>query len=125
MKLATISSSEDQAGINIRNSLIESFNSENIDKEISADIFIFASKHRSKENTPSFAVHAIGNWYKAELGGKEKKLCTSSAALLKNLLLELNESAKSANYKITIEATHHGPFVEKPAVFIEIGSAEK
>ena len=34
---------------------------ENIDKKIPADVFIFASKHRSKENTPSFAVHPIGN----------------------------------------------------------------
>ena len=29
------------------------------------------------------------------------------------------------DYEITLEATHHGPYVEKPAVFIEIGSTEK
>jgi D-aminoacyl-tRNA deacylase len=103
----------------------ELVNSENIDKKIDADVFIFASKHRSKENTPSFAVHAIGNWDKAELGGFEKKLCPSSATLLKNLFLELNENAKNSKYEITLEATHHGPFVEKPAVFVEIGSTEK
>lgn len=98
---------------------------ENIDKKIPADIFIFASKHKSRENTPSFAVHPIGNWDNADFGGKEKTLCPSSAALLKNFFIELNENAKDTGYQITMEATHHGPFVEKPAVFIEIGSTEK
>ncbi len=99
--------------------------SENIDKRIDADILIFASKHRSKENTPSFAVHAIGNWDKAALGGRERRLCMSSAVLLKNLFIELNENGKNSGFEITLEATHHGPYVEKPAVFVEIGSTEK
>lgn len=98
--------------------------SENIDKEIDADTFIFASKHRSKENTKSFAIHPIGNWDKAEFGGKEKLLCPSSAVLLKNLFIELHNVAKETNYELTLEATHHGPYVEKPAVFVEIGSTE-
>lgn len=98
--------------------------SENIDKKIEADILIFASKHRSKENTKSFAVHAIGNWNKAELGGQEGKLCMSSAILLKNLFLELNKNAKDTGHEITMEATHHGPYAEKPSVFAEIGSTE-
>ena len=99
--------------------------SENIDRNIDADVFIFASKHRSKENTPSFAVHPIGNWDKAEFGGGERKLCPSSAALLKNLFVGLNETGKNSDYELTMEATHHGPYVEKPAVFCEIGSTEK
>ena len=108
---------------------------ENIDKKINADIFIFASKHRSKENTPSFAVHPIGNWGKAEFGGQEKSLCPSSAVLLKNLFVELNIVAKDTKLnaselrshlpELTMEATHHGPYVEKPAVFVEIGSTER
>ncbi|MBI2659609.1 hypothetical protein HYX07_00430 [Candidatus Woesearchaeota archaeon] len=99
--------------------------SENIDKKINADILIFASKHRSKENTKSFAVHAIGNWGKAEFGGQEGKFCPSSAVLLKNLFIELNNIAETSGYELTMEATHHGPYVEKPAVFCEIGSTEE
>jgi len=99
--------------------------SENIDRQINADIFIFASKHRSKENTPAFTVHSIGNWNSAEMGGYEKKLCHSSAILMKNMFIGLNENAKHTNYEITMEATHHGPYIEKPAVFVEIGSTEK
>ena len=152
---AIIASSKDPAGINIKDNLLELFDfekidekfddngvyqnkniklyltndelvySENIDERINADFLIFASKHRSKENTPSFAVHAIGNWNEARLGGKEKQLCPSSAVLLKNMFIELNENAKNTDYEITLEATHHGTFVEKPAVFVEIGSTEK
>lgn len=103
----------------------DSIFSENIDKKIEADIFIFASKHRSKENTKSFAVHPIGNWGKAEFGGEERKLCLSSAILLKSMFLELNNAAKGSAYEITMEATHHGPYIDKPAVFAEIGSTEK
>lgn len=99
--------------------------SENIDKTIGADAFIFASKHRSKENTPSFAVHAIGNWNSANFGGQDRKLCPSSAVLLKNLFIELDKNANNSGFEITLEATHHGPYVEKPAVFVEIGSTEK
>lgn len=98
---------------------------ENIDKKISADFFIFASKHRSKENTKSFAVHPIGNWGNADFGGQEKTLCFSSAVLLKNFFVGLNENGKNIGYEITLEATHHGPYVEKPAVFVEIGSTDK
>jgi D-aminoacyl-tRNA deacylase len=99
--------------------------SENIDRKIDADFFIFASKHRSKENTPSFTVHSIGNFGAAYLGGGKKTLCPSSAILFKNLFVELNKNAKDSGYEITMEATHHGPYVEKPAVFVEIGSTEK
>ena len=114
---------------------------ENIDKKIDADVLVFASKHRSRENTPSFTVHPIGNFGNADFGGKEKTLCFSSAVLLKNLFVELNkvESYRNKvsgelknetflsnknNYQITLEATHHGPFVKKSAVFVEIGSTE-
>ena len=99
--------------------------SENIDKRINADFMVFASKHRSKENTPSFTVHSIGNWGAANLGGKEKELCPCSAVLMKNMFIELNNAAKDSGYEITMEATHHGPFVITPSIFAEIGSTEK
>ncbi len=112
---------------NIKLYLINSdlIHAENIDKKIDADVFIFASKHRSRENTPSFTVHPIGNWGKADFGGEERKLCLSSAVLLKNLFIELNKNGNKNNYELSMEATHHGPYVSKPAVFVEIGSTEK
>ena len=158
--MAIVASSQDPAGVNIRNSLLELYNfkksnenfdnngiyefsefenikvklylvssdlvySENIDKRITSDFLVFASKHRSKENTPSFTVHSIGNWGKANLGGKDRELCQSSAVLMRNMFIELNNAAKDSGYEITMEATHHGPIVETPSIFVEIGSTEK
>ncbi|MBI2661093.1 hypothetical protein HYX09_02370, partial [Candidatus Woesearchaeota archaeon] len=99
---------------------------ESIDKKIDADYFIFISKHVSKENTPAFTVHPIGNWGKADYGGKDLTLCPSSALLLKSMFLGLLRSGKERNdFQLTMEATHHGPFLEKPVLFVEIGSTEK
>jgi D-aminoacyl-tRNA deacylase len=109
----------------VKSYLIESelVYSEDPDKKIHADLFIFASKHRSKENTPSFAVHSIGNWNDAKLGGKEKTLVSTNPAFIKNFFKNLNNSPREG-YEITMEATHHGPFLAKPSVFVEVGSTE-
>ena len=96
--------------------------SENLDEEIDAELFIFGSKHRSASGVNSLSVHAIGNWNKADLGGKEGKLCIVPAKLMRKAFLKLNELGKNLDYEITMEATHHGPYLEKPAMFVEIGS---
>ncbi len=105
--------------------------SENLDKRVidskivnKIDLIVFLSRHQSKEDTPAFTVHTIGNWYKAEYGGKNKELCGASAVFIKEFFIELNENAREG-YQHTLEATHHGPFIESPAAFIEIGSTEK
>ncbi|MBI3033739.1 hypothetical protein HYY72_01120 [Candidatus Woesearchaeota archaeon] len=95
---------------------------ENIDREIDADIFIFASTHRSKAGVDAFTVHSIGNWGKAELGGIGRMLCASPSGLLKSAFLHLKEN--SLGIEAVQEATHHGPYLGKPGMFIEIGSSE-
>ena len=92
-------------------------------QEKGTDFFIFASTHRSEQHNKTLTVHPIGNWNKADLGGKEKTLCTSSALIQKIAFLKLCELAKDTNYEVTLECTHHGPFLEKPCMFIEIGSS--
>lgn len=103
----------------------ELIHAENIDKDISADLFIFISKHVSQENHASLTCHPIGNFGKAEHGGKEKALCIAPAVYLKNILNELSKNAKGSDFDVTMESTHHGPFLEKPVLFVEIGSTEK
>jgi D-aminoacyl-tRNA deacylase len=98
---------------------------DDLDKKISADLFIFISKHSAVEGRPSLTCHPIGNFGKAEKGGKEKTLCPVDSILLKNIFIELNKNADDPDYEITMEATHHGPFLEKPVLFVEIGSTEK
>ncbi len=141
MKTAIIASKKDPAGMNIASFLekenLDKYNSklyfvekesiynENIDKEIEADLFIFATKHRSVKGVDSLSCHAPGNWSKAEAGGINKKLCIAPAVLLKRAFLELNKLGKDLHHEVTLEVTHHGPYLEKPSMFIEIGSDEK
>tara|TARA_Y100000310_G_scaffold249220_1_gene255245 strand:+ start:2460 stop:3215 length:756 start_codon:yes stop_codon:yes gene_type:complete len=137
MKYAVIVSKQDQAGMNISKQLApliannedvelfikarDSINCENIDKEIKADNFIFATRHASEQGKPCLSIHFPGNFSKAEFGGSDKMLCNTNASLLKELFLTL----KSKHETATLEATHHGPYLEKPCLFIEIGSSEK
>ncbi len=154
MNYAIIVSEEDKAGINIMNSLLELFpfekkenhhqllteknliflyklststvDANHLDKKINADFFIFATRHQSKEGVLSLSCHSPGNFGKAEHGGIPGKLSISSAIMQKKAFLELKkEVSKLPGYEATLEATHHGPFMQKPCMFIEIGSSEK
>jgi D-aminoacyl-tRNA deacylase len=91
------------------------------------DFIIFASRHKSEKGEKSLSVHSPGNFRKADFGGAEGKVCLASALFNKFLFEKLNEQAKKfeiKDYKITLEVTHHGPLIDKPCVFIEIGSTE-
>src|SRR3989338_3904991 len=99
---------------------------DNIDRQIAAETFIFASKHVSRAGINSLTVHSIGNWTKAEAGGRNRTLVRTPAALMKKCLQLMAEKAEKAglDHEVIQEATHHGPYLEKPAMFIEIGSSE-
>lgn len=97
---------------------------DDLDKKIDADLFVFISKHKAEEGRASLTCHAIGNFGNAEKGGKERTLCTNNSIFLKNIFIELNNNVKEP-YEVTLEATHHGPFMEKPLLFVELGSNEK
>lgn len=92
------------------------------------DFIIFASKHKSEKQEKSLSIHPIGNWRLAELGGVAGKVSKTSAAFLKQIFEKLHETVKSyevTDYNITMECTHHGPLIEKPSLFIEVGSTEE
>jgi D-aminoacyl-tRNA deacylase len=95
---------------------------ENIDKTLETDFIIFATTHRGKTEK-MLSVHAPGNWKKAELGGMQGKLCPTSARVLKIFFQELNKNIPPG-WQATLECTHHGPYLETPCLFIEIGSNE-
>lgn len=145
--IAIIVSTKDPAGMNIRNQLLrypfnedtsfrgkpvfslgnirlftideDSVHAEGLDKEIDADIFIFATKHESSARRASLSVHAPGNWGSADLGGKPGILSVAAADHIKALYLELMKH--STGHEVTLEQTHHGPCINKPCLFIEIG----
>ena len=100
------------------------------ESEINPDLLIFASRHRSEAARPAFLIHTTGNWIdKADFGGEPRKLSYASALLLKSGFLSLIEQEKSSkleDFSLDIEVTHHGPTsLEKPLVFMELGSSEK
>ena len=153
-KIAVICSKKDIAGMNIKKKLLESskeldikfqdntiyeikknillytlntetIHTENIDEEIDADFFIFATRHKSKSEIPSLSAHVPGNWSIAEAGGRDNKLCVGSSSLMWFCLQKLKDYSKDLDYEVVQEVTHHGPFLKKPVMFIEIGSNEK
>lgn len=105
--------------------------SEDIDKRIDADFFIFASKHKSASGIPSLTCHSIGNFGKAELGGREKEIVSCFPSFIRRTLelmdeeLQKNPSPGGMQFEAIQEATHHGPYSEKPMIFLELGSDEK
>ena len=93
------------------------------------DFIIFVSKHRSEKNEKTLSIHAPGNWLSImpRLGGESGKVCKTSALFQKKMFEKLNANAQKYHlndYKITLECTHHGPLIDKPCIFIEIGSTE-
>lgn len=143
-KYLIIASKKDKAGINITTHLsqfpLENFNFYLVDEDIihvenldmdrinKFDFVIFASKHSSEKQEKSLTVHAPGNFRNARFGGDAGKVCMSSALFQKHLFETLGkntrESGLDSKYQITMEATHHGPLIDKPCVFIEIGATQ-
>ncbi|MFX0016050.1 MAG: D-aminoacyl-tRNA deacylase [Promethearchaeota archaeon] len=93
-------------------------------------LIIYLSRHSAQSLRPSFTVHSIGNYRKAEFGGKDCTLVGCHSFLMKKLLLNINELRITEAYKplfdyeTSLEVTHHGPFSIPSIVFIEIGSSE-
>jgi len=96
-----------------------------IDKKVNADYFFFISKHVATQGRASLTVHPIGNFSKAEFGGEDCKLCICPSLFLKTILRNLTEYAKDSEFEVTTETTHHGPYLEKPVLFVELGSTEE
>ncbi len=138
MQFAIVISKEDIAGMNIA-SFLEGNLPSNMRmhfiegnqcfadevNNIDADFLIFASLHKSESEKPTLTVHSIGNWNKAEYGGKDKTLAPTNSFLIKNYLCAMQKEEKPPLYDISLEATHHGPLLSKPTVFIELGSCER
>ena len=99
---------------------------DDLDKQIAADLFIVCSTHSSESKKPAMTVHAVGNFGSAQHGGKDSTMCPTDALFIRQYFLALKKHAHEvAGYDITMESTHHGPYIEKPLVYVEIGSTEK
>lgn len=99
-----------------------------LDEYFNPQAYIFLSRHSAESSIASLTAHSTGNFSaEAKFGGNAKELGRADPALLKNYLVALwKRRGRVDDYEITMEATHHGPTsLQKPVLFVELGSSEK
>jgi D-aminoacyl-tRNA deacylase len=91
------------------------------------DGFVFLSKHAAETGTLALTCHSTGNFSEARFGGFERQVAIPHPHLQKLYLQSLWKNRKDfTKFEITLEATHHGPTaLNKPVLFIEVGTTEK
>ena len=97
------------------------------------DEVIFLSRHSAASGVASLTVHPIGvAWLKDDecekYGGRGGRCSPPSSRIgriYRNLLSETKRRGLEKTFEVTMEATHHGPYCDKPTCFVEIGSDEK
>ena len=99
---------------------------------INVDEVIFPSRHSSQSGIPSLTLHYIGVTHLHEdeippFGGKSGKAPPPNprlAAWFRLLNKKMENSELKDDFEVTLEATHHGPWLKTPSLYIEIGSDE-
>ena len=106
---------------------------EMLDKEVEEKLgikpkqAIYISRHKSKTGEPTLTTHPIGNYGEAQFGGKTRTLSKSSPRLMTQLLRIIKKNAEQAklHHQVCFEVTHHGPYMNIPTLFAEVGSTEE
>jgi D-aminoacyl-tRNA deacylase len=90
-------------------------------------LVVFLSRHSSQSGKPTLSVHAPGNFASAELGGLAHRLSIAPAAAMRDVLGALShlKTEMKLNYEVSYECTHHGPSLDVPTMFVELGSSPK
>ncbi len=96
-----------------------------ITNHFSPQLVVFVSRHSGVAGIPTLSVHTPGNIGDAKLGGLSKRVSICPASAMKNALLELARIRDENNlqYQVSYECTHHGPSLDVPAMFVELGSS--
>ena len=89
---------------------------------VTPDAVVYVSKHRAASGQDSLTVHPIGNWRDAEFGGRPGEVVPAAPGLMTDALRRLAAVGGLLGYAVTFEATHHGPYLETPTFYIEVGS---
>ena len=98
-----------------------------LEEKFDYDGYIFLSKHAAESGILALTCHNTGNFSDANFGGNNRQVSIPHPYIQKSYIQNLwNARSKFSEFQITIEATHHGPTaLNKPALFIEIGTTEK
>lgn len=104
---------------------------EGLDRKLPASLtergpsLVFPSIHRSEMQVPCLTVHPLGNpGPRADVGGQPRTLVPADPRRMGTALRLLDEGARAIGMRATFEATHHGPALDLPAFFVEIGFSE-
>lgn len=94
---------------------------------LAPEVIVFASKHKAASGQRTLTVHPVGNFLEARFGGEPKKFTPAAPRHQSHALRVMAALAKEArlNHGVSFEATHHGPLMNTPAFFIELGSGEE
>jgi len=106
----------------------DSTSAERLGSHFSPEYYVFVSRHSSAMGLPSLTAHFPGNFTNdASRGGRPRELAHTFPALLKAYLKRLWDRRSDApRYQVALEATHHGPTgLDRPVLFVEIGSTER
>ncbi len=93
--------------------------------ELDYEKIIFASRHKAASGKPTLTTHICGNFGANDLGGERGKLSTGDALLMRSIFKEIKTRNPFRDYEVSLEATHHGPFIEIPHCWVELGSTEQ
>lgn len=94
------------------------------------DEVLFLSRHQAASGQLSLTVHPIGvPWVTdvTDVGGLPGRCSPPNpriSSLYRSIMERTKEQGLSDTFQVTLEATHHGPHVDKPTCFVEIGSTE-
>ncbi|HEX2067015.1 MAG TPA: D-aminoacyl-tRNA deacylase, partial [Candidatus Thermoplasmatota archaeon] len=80
----------------------------------------FLSRHAAASGQPSLTVHPIGNPGPARFGGRPETFSPAAARDMGALLRRIRHHAVAAGlpHQVTYEATHHGPLMTIPSLFV-------
>ncbi|MFQ6064387.1 MAG: D-aminoacyl-tRNA deacylase [Candidatus Bathyarchaeia archaeon] len=106
---------------------VDSINTQAITDFFTPQLLIFLSRHSSTSGIPTLSVHTPGNLGEARFGGIPKRVSISPASTMKTALAEMarRKEKMELDYKVSYEATHHGPCLNVPCMFVEVGSSPK
>ena len=106
----------------------ESIHAQNITESfVNTRLVIFISRHSSESGTPTLSVHTPGNLGNAELGGLPRSVSVSPANVMRDVLMRMAvlKDEMRLQYDVCYECTHHGPSLNVPTMFAELGSSPK
>lgn len=106
----------------------ETINAQHLPENFSnLNLIVFISRHSSTSGKPTLSVHTPGNLGSAEFGGLPKQVSISPATGMQDALKALVYLKEGMNlsYEVSYECTHHGPSLNTPTMFVELGSTPR